>query len=281
MENEVFYPKNLEELFEITYKYKGTIYAGGTDLMVEKRRGKELNASLNLPIIHIKDIPVLNNIELNNQFIEIGACCSYSDILKNQLIPQIIKDAIITIGGPAIRNFGTIGGNICNASPAADTIPVLAILDTILLIESKNGKRQTNLYHFISGRKMVDLKDGEILTKILIPYKYLNDIVYSKFEKIGLRNAMTLSKLSIAIIATREKNIHLAFGAVAPKFVRIVENEKILSQKKIKFDLFKKLYKPYFNAIDDQRSTREYRENVALIKGYKLYCEAFDSIKNN
>ncbi|MFN3412146.1 MAG: FAD binding domain-containing protein [Exilispira sp.] len=281
MENEVFYPENLEELFEITHKYKGTIYAGGTDLMVEKRRGKGINASLILPIIHIKDIPALNNIELNNQFIEIGACCSYSDLLKNQLIPQIIKDAIITIGGPAIRNFGTMGGNICNASPAADTIPVLAILDAILLIESKNGKRQINLSDFIIGRKMVDLKDGEVLTKILIPYKYLNDIVYSKFEKIGLRNAMTLSKLSIAIIATREKNIHLAFGAVAPKFVRIFENEKILSQKKIKFDLFKKLYKPYFNAIDDQRSTREYRENVALIKGYKLYYEAFDSIQNN
>jgi CO/xanthine dehydrogenase FAD-binding subunit len=278
MENEVFYPEDLSELLQILDQNKGTIYAGGTDLMVEKRRGKAQAADLSLPIIHIKDIAQLNAIEINDGYIEIGACCSYSDLLSNKLIPQILKDAIITIGGPAVRNFGTIGGNICNASPAADCIPPLAILDASCFIESKDGKREISLNNFIIGRKKVDLKEGEVLTKIKIPENYLYDIEYFKFEKVGLRNAMTLSKTSVAILATKQKNIQIAFGATAPKFVRVIENEKILSRKKINFDLFKKLYKPYFSSIDDQRSTKDYRENTALIIGYKLYNEAFEKV---
>ncbi|MEJ5273119.1 MAG: FAD binding domain-containing protein [Spirochaetota bacterium] len=277
MESEVFYPQTLSELLDIISQNKVTIYAGGTDLMVEKRKGKSVPADINLPIVHIKDIEQLNTIEIKDEFIEIGACCSYTNLLSSQYIPDILKDAIKTIGGPAVRNFGTIGGNICNASPAADCVPVLAVLDAILTIESKNGKRETNLYDFILGRKKVDLKEGEVLTKIKIPYKYLENIKYYKFEKIGLRNAMTLSKVSVAVIA--EKKIQIAFGAVAPKFVRIIGNEQILSRKKIKFDQFVKLYKPYFSAIDDQRSTKEYREDTACMIGYKLYIEAFEKIK--
>lgn len=275
MENDVYYPSTLEELLNILSEKHGTIYAGGTDLMVEKRRGKAIAAALTLPIIHIKDIDKLNKVEINDKFLEIGSCCCYADLLQNHNIPQILKDAIITIGGPAVRNFATIGGNICNASPAADCIPVLACLDAILVIQSKENSRIVNLSDFILGRKKVDLKEGEVLTKIKIPYEYCLNLPYFKFVKIGLRNAMTLSKVSIAIIKTKDNRINLSFGAVAPKFVRVLENEKILSKKKIDFAKFSKLYKPYFSAIDDQRSTKEYRENTALILGYKLYSEAY------
>lgn len=287
MENEAFYPQNLNQLLEILSENNGTIYAGGTDLMVEKRRGKALAADLTLPIIHIKDVPELNKIEINDGYVEIGACCSYSTLLESEIIPQILKDAIITIGGPAVRNFGTIGGNICNASPAADCIPPLAVLDARLLLESKTdlkgniNKREISLDDFILGRKKVDLKKGEVLTKIKIPEKYLYDIIYSKFEKVGLRNAMTLSKVSVSILATKQKDIHISFGATAPKFVRIVENEKKITKKKVNFEIFKKLYEPYFSAIDDQRSKKEYRENIALILGYKLYNEAFEAVYKN
>lgn len=287
MENEAFYPQNLNQLLEILSENNGTIYAGGTDLMVEKRRGKALAADLTLPIIHIKDVPELNKIEINDGYVEIGACCSYSTLLESEIIPQILKDAIITIGGPAVRNFGTIGGNICNASPAADCIPPLAVLDARLLLESKIDiksdidKREIGLDEFILGRKKVDLKKGEVLTKIIIPENYLYDIIYSKFEKVGLRNAMTLSKVSVSILATKQKDIHISFGATAPKFVRIVENEKKITKKKVNFEIFKKLYEPYFSAIDDQRSKKEYRENIALILGYKLYNEAFEAVYKN
>ncbi|MCR4422799.1 MAG: FAD binding domain-containing protein [Exilispira sp.] len=287
MENEAFYPQNLNQLLEILSESNGTIYAGGTDLMVEKRRGKALAADLTLPIIHIKDVPELNKIEIKDGYIEIGACSSYSTLLESEIIPQILKDAIITIGGPAVRNFGTIGGNICNASPAADCIPPLAVLDARLLLESKTdlkgniNKREISLDDFILGRKKVDLKKGEVLTKIKIPEKYLYDIIYSKFEKVGLRNAMTLSKVSVSILATKQKDIHISFGATAPKFVRIIENEKKITKKKVNFEIFKKLYEPYFSAIDDQRSTKEYRENIALILGYKLYNEAFEAVYKN
>lgn len=287
MENEAFYPQNLNQLLEILSENNGTIYAGGTDLMVEKRRGKALAADLTLPIIHIKDIPELNKIEIKDGYIEIGACSSYSTLLESEIIPQILKDAIITIGGPAVRNFGTIGGNICNASPAADCIPPLAVLDARLLLESKIDiksdidKREIGLDEFILGRKKVDLKKGEVLTKIIIPENYLYDIIYSKFEKVGLRNAMTLSKVSVSILATKQKDIHISFGATAPKFVRIVENEKKITKKKVNFEIFKKLYEPYFSAIDDQRSKKEYRENIALILGYKLYNEAFEAVYKN
>lgn len=280
MENEVFYPHNLSELLDIISKNKSTIYAGGTDLMVEKRKGKATPADLTLPIVHIKDIKELNQIEINENYLEIGACCSYTDILANELIPEILKEAILTIGGPAVRNNGTIGGNICNASPAADCVPVLSVLDSIILVESSRNKREISISDFILGRKKVDFKEDEVLTKIKIPYKYCKNLIYEKFVKVGLRNAMTLSKVSIAIIADEKKNIHIAFGAVAPKFVRVLENEKIVSKKKIDFAKFEKLYKPYFSAIDDQRSTKEYRENTALMIGYKLYTEAYEIIMN-
>lgn len=280
MENEVFYPHDLSELLDIISKSRSTIYAGGTDLMVEKRKGKDTPADLILPIVHIKNIKELNQIEINGNHLEIGACCSYTDILADELIPQILKEAILTIGGPAVRNFGTIGGNICNASPAADCVPVLSVLDSIVLLESSKGKRELPISDFIIGRKKVDLKEDEVLTKIKIPYNYCKNFIYGKFVKVGLRNAMTLSKVSIAIICDENKNIHIAFGAVAPKFVRVLENEKIISKKKIDFTKFEKLYKPYFSAIDDQRSTKEYRENTALMIGYKLYSEAFEIIKN-
>lgn len=280
MEDEVFFPQNLNELLEITSKTKGTIYAGGTDIMVEKRKGKSRAADITLPIIHIKDIPELNKIVVNDNNIEIGSCCSYSKILENEDIPKILKDAILTIGGPAVRNFGTIGGNICNASPAADTIPVLAVLNSRLILQSKQGKREVKITDFIKGRKQIDLKDGEILTDIIFKREYLNNLLFQKFVKIGLRNAMTLSKISVAIVLTNEGKIHLAFGAVAPKVVRVAENEEIISKKKVSIEKFNQIYKKHFSAINDQRSEKEYRENTAIILGYNLYLEAYKILKN-
>ncbi len=280
MEDEVFFPQNLNELLEITSKTKGTIYAGGTDIMVEKRKGKSRAADIALPIIHIKDIPELNKIVVNDNNIEIGSCCSYSKILENEDIPKILKDAILTIGGPAVRNFGTIGGNICNASPAADTIPVLAVLNSRLILQSKQGKREVKITDFIKGRKQIDLKDGEILTDIIFKREYLNNLLFQKFVKIGLRNAMTLSKISVAIVLTNEGKIHLAFGAVAPKVVRVAENEEIISKKKVSIEKFNQIYKKHFSAINDQRSEKEYRENTAIILGYNLYLEAYKILKN-
>ncbi len=280
MESEVFYPQSLEELLQILDTTKSTIYAGGTDLMVERRKGRKRNAEIALPIIHIKDIKQLNKIEIANEYVEIGACCSYSKLLLDKNVPKILKDAILTIGGPAVRNFGTIGGNICNASPAADCIPVLAVLNSELTIQSKNNQRIVKLVDFILGRKKVDLKEGEVLVSIRFAAKYLTNLLFQKFEKVGLRNSMTLSKVSVAIILTDDKKIHLAFGSIAPKVIRVEENEFKISRKKIGFKDFAKLYKPYFNAIDDARSTKEYRENTALLLGYNLYLEAFKLLKS-
>lgn len=248
------------------------IMAGGTDVMVLHKSGRGVPLKFPKPLIFIDHLSELKRVYQNQKDLHIGACCTYTELLEHPLIPFALKNAIKTIAAPAIRNRGTLGGNICNASPAGDTLPLLYVYNAKLLLRSVNGDRIVAISDFIQGPRRVQRFHNEILAEIILP-SVLEDGAHVVFEKVGSRNADAIAKVGFAgyirINDARIDDVRFAFGAVGPTMVRSIDIEKKLVGKTIPLadaDInqvvaaFDKIIKP----IDDQRSTAVYRKTVAL-----------------
>jgi CO/xanthine dehydrogenase FAD-binding subunit len=248
------------------------IIAGGTDVMVLHKSGRGVPPKIPKPIVFIDHLSELKRVYQNQRDLHIGACCTYSELLDHPLIPIQLKNAIRTIAAPAIRNRGTLGGNICNASPAGDTLPLLYVYNAKLLLRSVDGDRVVPINDFIQGPRRIQRFHNEILVEIMLPSMF-EDGAHIIFEKVGNRNADAIAKVSFAgfirISNERIDDIRFAFGAVGPTMVRSIAIEKKLHGKPIPLaakDItsivadFEKIIKP----INDQRSTAVYRKTVAL-----------------
>jgi xanthine dehydrogenase FAD-binding subunit len=248
------------------------IIAGGTDVMVLHKSRRGVPPKIPKPIVFIDHLSELKRVYQMDKDLHIGACCTYSELLENPLIPIPLKKAIKTIAAPAIRNRGTLGGNICNASPAGDTLPLLYIYNAKLLLRSVNGDRVVAISDFIQGVRRIQREPGEILIEIILP-SVLEEGAHVVFEKVGNRNADAIAKVGFAgyirLNGTRIDEVRLCFGAVGPTMVRSIDIEKKLLGKMIPLadaDIaqvvadFGKIIKP----IDDHRSTALYRKTVAL-----------------
>jgi xanthine dehydrogenase FAD-binding subunit len=262
----------LDETLSKLNKEDCTIMAGGTDVMVLHKSGRGVPPKISKPVVFIDHLPELKQVYQNHNDLHIGACCTYSELLENPLIPQALKNAIQTIAAPAIRNRGTLGGNICNASPAGDTLPLLYVYNAKLLLRSINGDRIVAISDFIQGPRRVGRFQNEILNEIILP-SILEKEAHIVFEKVGNRNADAIAKVTFAgymrIKDTRIEDVRFAFGAVGPTMVRSIEIEKKLLGKTLPLKAadinqvvaaFDKIITP----IDDQRSTAAYRKTVAL-----------------
>ena len=263
--------ERLDETLSQLDKEDCAIIAGGTDVMVLHKSRRGVPPKIPKPIVFINHLSELKQVYQHHKDLHIGACCTYSELLENPLIPFALKNAIKTIAAPAIRNRGTLGGNICNASPAGDMLPLLYVYNAKLLLRSVNGDRMVAISDFIQGPRRVQRFHNEIVTEIILP-SVLEDS-YVVFEKVGNRNADAIAKVSFAgfvrIRKDRIDDIRFAFGAVGPTMVRSIDIEKKLVGKTIPLadaDIaeivaaFDKIIRP----IDDQRSTAAYRKNVAL-----------------
>jgi len=239
-------------------------------VMYKSRRG--VPPIIPKPIVFIDHLSELKQVYQNQKDLHIGACCTYSELLGNPLIPLVLKKAIKTIAAPAIRNRGTLGGNVCNASPAGDTLPLLYVYNAKLLLRSAKGERIVAISDFIQGVRRIQREPNEILAEIILP-SVLEESAHVIFEKVGNRNADAIAKVGFAgYIRLNDAvidDVRFAFGAVGPTMVRSMDIEKMLLGKTIPFaDLdiaqvvaaFDKIIKP----IDDQRSTAIYRKTVAL-----------------
>ncbi|MCQ6281322.1 xanthine dehydrogenase family protein subunit M [Bacillus sp. EB600] len=248
------------------------IIAGGTDVMVLHKSRRGVPPKIPKPIVFIDHLTELKQVYLIHKDLHIGACCTYSELLENPLTPLALKNAMKSIAAPAIRNRGTLGGNICNASPAGDSLPLLYVYNAKLLLRSVNGDRVVAINDYIQGPRRVQRFQNEILIEIILPSVF-EDGSHVVFEKVGNRNADAIAKVSFAgyirISKERIDDIRLAFGAVGPTMVRSIDSEKKLLGKRIPLpdaDIslivadFEKIIRP----IDDQRSTAVYRKTVAL-----------------
>lgn len=267
---EGYTPKDFKEALNLLKDKELIIYAGGTDLMVRYKNNTSLLPKFNNDLLFIGHIDELKNIDDTDDNIIVGAATTLSELLRNDKTPEILKIAIRSIASPAVRNIATIGGNICNASPAGDTLPILYALEAKCRVTSLRGSREIPIEDFILGPRKIDITKDEVLEKIMIPKINFSEIAY---EKVGARKASAISKLSfVALKKVSDNKIHdirIAFGAVGPKVVKSKEIEKILIGKEINkineiiqevLDRYSKLITP----IDDQRSTAIYRKTVSL-----------------
>lgn len=260
-------PVTYEQVLEFINDYNLTIISGGTDLMVKY---KSKVPKFENDIIFVGDINELNFVKVKDGFIYIGSNVRLNELLNYEEVPNILKEAIKEIGSPAIRNIGTIGGNIANASPAGDTLPILYILDTYIVLESINGIRQIPIEDFIVAPGKVKIARNEIIKGIVI--KEIDfDLTY--YKKVGPRKKDAISKVSFIGAANYKSgkiiDFRVAFGAVGPRVVRneVIERELVgFTKDKLirnKEDIIED-YQNKITPISDVRSTARYRKKVQL-----------------
>ena len=263
---EAYRPLSLDEALEIAEEKSALPLAGGTDLMVQRRSWSGLPPHIDRPVVFIGHLHELQEVTVEQDALVIGAGCTLSSILEDERMPSLLREAVHSIGGPSIRSRATIGGNICNASPAADSLPALYVLGAeVVLTGRKMGTTTMPIEAFIEGPGKTCLKKGELLTAIKIPAGKHN---ITFFKKVGTRASSALAKLSLAAVARTEngavKDIRLALGAVAPTVVSSTEAEELMRDKtpgEIRGELYRilKAYNTVLDPIDDQRSTSVYR----------------------
>jgi xanthine dehydrogenase FAD-binding subunit len=262
-------PKTLAEALGIRKESKVIPFAGGTDLMVRNRSWAGTVPSFKSPILMVGGIEELKEINITEEKLCIGAAASLSSIQVNKEVPEVLRKAIALMASPAIRNSGTLGGNICNASPAGDSLPPLYVFDATVVLQSVSGRREVPIKEFIKGPGKTGLMDDELLTCVNIPIESFDKMYY---KKVGTRKADAISKLSFVglakIVEGSIADVRMAFGAVAATVVRSEEAERLLKGKKLKeipelIPELKSIYFNYVKPIDDQRSNAAYREMAA------------------
>jgi len=240
--------------------------AGGTDVMVLYAAGK-------LParkLVNIGDLRELRRIEVTSSEVCIGAGCTYTDLRQHSVIanefPLLVRAAAWT-GGIANQNRGTLGGNIANASPAGDSLPVLLVYDADLILVSVRGERRIPYRTFHTGYKKTLLAPDELIHSICISKNLKGYISYAK--KVGARNAQAISKVFLAALArisnTTIEDVRLAAGSVGPIPVRLAATERALAGRAIDNSLLEaagNVMAQEVQPIDDIRSTAEYRTVV-------------------
>jgi CO/xanthine dehydrogenase FAD-binding subunit len=268
-----FAPQKIEEALEILSLYgkEIKIIAGGTDLLVQYYdRLDEVSAWLDL-----KNIQELKEIKIDQNQIEIGAMVTHTQLEISEDIKKyfpILSQAASDIGSPQIRNRGTIGGNIVNASPAGDLLPALiAYRAQFKLVSHKSHKEESivSAEDFFLGPKKTILKPEQLLSKIIIPIPEQN--TYSSWIKIGKRKALMVATLSLALVLSMAEDnkiiqeVKICLGSVAPTPLEIMEiREKMIGRqfKQLDFNELGQLVEDRISPIDDIRGTKEYRQEV-------------------
>ena len=240
--------------------------AGGTDVMVQYSAGK-------LParkLVSIWNLPELRRMEVSADEIRIGAGCTYTDLREHELIGRefsLLSMSASWTGGIANQNRGTIGGNIVNASPAADSLPALMLYDTELLLVSERGERRVPYANFHTGYRKTQLAPDELVRAICLKRQFSG--YYAHARKVGARNAQAIAKVCLAGLGRLAGGIvddlRLAVGSVAPIPMRLTETERIVKGNRINphlIQLAKTTAAAEVRPIDDIRSTSLYRSAV-------------------
>ncbi len=229
-----------------------TPLAGGTDLYV----GLNFGTLTAKRFLNLWTLP-LRKIEMRGDILSIGALATYTQIIRSPIVRKrlpILIAASREIGGIQIQNRGTLGGNVANASPAGDTLPVLAVAEAIVVLASVDGTRRVPFNSFYAGYRKSVMHPDELIVALEIPPVERRQW----FRKVGTRAAQAISKVVMAaVLGPRPK---LAVGSVAPTVIRLSKTEAALAAGGSGEQALLEEIKP----IDDIRSTAEYRRRVAV-----------------
>jgi len=265
-------PTGLDEALDLAAKYRPLVLAGGTDLMVGARA--ELGPG---PVLDISRVAELKGIAFSADAITIGGGTTWSELVAADLPSGFdgLKAAGLEVGSVQIQNRGTIAGNLCNASPAADGVPPLLTLDATLEMRSATGARHMPLAEFITGNRRTRLEPGELVTAIQVPRR----LAYgrSSFLKLGSRRYLVISIVSVGVLLIegggRVAEARVAVGACSAVAVRLRALEQALLGRALVpslADAVEPRHVAGLMPIDDVRGTAGYRRGAAQ----ELICDA-------
>ena len=269
-------PDSLDEILALRRKHGALPFAGGTDLMVARRGGAGVIPRFDEAVVFVDNCPDLKKIEIREEGVEIGAAATLSALIAHPAVNPALIEVLMEIAAPALRNVATIGGNVCNASPAADTLPFLYAFDASVRLKSVDGERSMPVEEFVTGPGTTRLGGDEIVVSVFVP-TWDPDVAH--FRKVGTRKANALTKVSFAGYADIRDGVvdrlALSLGAVGPTVVRLREVEdrcrgKGRNELSGLFADLPTLCGRAIHPIDDQRSTALYRRKVAgnLLVGF-------------
>lgn len=280
-EIDVLSPHTLDDALTLLQQYQNDIriVAGGSDIIIQLRDGVVKTEKL-LNILSLKD---LKFIEEKDNRLHIGSLSTYTEIINSQQIKRhawILRDAAKQIGAVQLQNTATIGGNLGNASPAADSLPPLYALGATVVTRSIGGRREIPIEKFFSGYRKTTLKPDELIEEIYFDRLNSNDA--AAYLKLGLRKANAISIVDVAV-ALRQKvrnsynHVNVALGAVAPTIVRAHSCEQALIGKNLTDTSLKeaaKLASQDVSPITDIRGSAEYRRRVVSSLVYQALHSA-------
>jgi CO/xanthine dehydrogenase FAD-binding subunit len=247
------------------------VFAGGTDLLIEFRRPAAKMPRVVLDISRVKE---LQGAEERNGSIVIKPLVTHAMLQRSSLIQEhatLLSTAASWIGSPQIRNRGTVGGNIMNAAACADTVPPLIALNAVVTLRSKAGSRSMKLDELFLKPYQTKARPDEILTEIRFPK--LPKGAVSCFIKLGRRNGVSISRLSVASIlvcdeAGRIRDARMAPGATFPRWRRVDEAEQMLVGERGSSDLFRAVGNKVSQSMiaeTGRRWSTEYKEPVIAV----------------
>ncbi len=258
------------------------IIAGGTDVLVQMREGKRAGKEL----ISLYGIDAMRGITLDEaENIRIGSLTSFSHITKDPIIQKYINvlgEAVDQVGGPQIRNAGTIGGNTCNGVTSADSASTLFAWDAIIELTGKDGVRRLPIQEFYLGAGKVDIHPDEIQTAILIP-KASYENCFGHYIKYAMRNAMDIATTgcSVNVVLSEDKKsiarARIAYGVAGPIPMRVPAAEAVAAGKPLTMetaDAFAAAVLEDIHPRNSWRASKEFREHIAVEMARRCLIES-------
>jgi carbon-monoxide dehydrogenase medium subunit len=269
---EYFAPNTISEALLLLGRCRGKakLIAGGTNV-VPDMRAKTLKPDVLIDISHLKTLAYIKE---EKKRIRIGSLTTIAELASSKVIQKyapILSQAANQLGNPLVRNRATIGGNLADASPAADTAVPLLALEAMVVIEADGGKRrQISVDQLFTGPNRTVLKKGELIKEII--FFKTNSNTRMGYLKLGLRNAMAISVASIGVLIEMErdkcKEARIGLGAVAPMPIRAYRTEQMLVGKEVTKQLIEACcdeIKKEIRPITDIRASAEYRKAMASV----------------
>ena len=275
------------------------IIAGGSDVLVQMREGKRAGAEL----ISIYGIDALRGVSMEpDGTLRIGSLTSFSHITRDPLIQKYINvlgEAVDQVGGPQIRNIGTIGGNTCNGVTSADSASTLHAWDAVIELTGKNGVRRLPIHDFYIKAGKVDIRaeDGEIQTAVLIP-KESYENCFGHYIKYAMRNAMDIATLGTSVnvrlsadkktverarvafgVAGHDTDVErfMAFGVAGPVPLRAATAEAMAKGQPVSLELaerFAQAVTADINPRDSWRAAKDFRLHIAVESAKRAFIES-------
>ena len=277
VEPPVVSPATLSEAFEFMAAGEYRPLAGGTDLMVQ------LEADVVEPpaaVLDLSRLSELKGVSTDGYDVTIGALTTYTELRYSPVLSArlpALAEAAATIGAAQIQNRGTIGGNVCNASPAGDSLPVLLAVDATFDVGSATGEREIAAREFWTGYRQTALRDDELLLRVRFPVERARR---TRFRKVGTRAAQAISKVVMALSYRDDdgtwRDVRLALGSVAATTIRARETEAVLEGSRPGESVAgaaAATLAEEIAPIDDVRSTAGYRRSVSARVLHRLLRE--------